>query len=130
MWAPLRNVMISRREMLGMEPVYKPVSGDRYNLDMYIVLSKWEFDPQYEQEVRTSSGEMMEAVRSWPDVEFAYNVRTGPANVVAVIGYKDEQAYQRLVHGPDSSFEKAAKQYGIEDHARWLWSERGEQVDS
>lgn len=93
---------------------------------MFVVISKWQYDAGHEAEVRTAAQGMMSAINSWPEVEFAYNVRTGPDSVVAVIGYSDKASYERLVQDPNSPFEKAAAEHGIERHATWLWSERGE----
>ncbi len=92
---------------------------------MYIVMSKWEFDPAHEAEVRTNSHKMLARMASWPEVELLQSVRTGPNSVIAIVGYRDEAARRRLVEGPDSPFEQAAKEFDLERHARWIWSEAG-----
>ena len=92
---------------------------------MYVVVSKWEYDPAYEAEVRASASLMMQALTSWPEVAFAYNVRAGDGYVLAIVGYRDEDSYRRLVQEPNGPFEKAAAEHGIERLARWIWSERG-----
>lgn len=96
---------------------------------MYMVLSKWEFDPAYEAEVFDSAEKMMTTIRTWPEVEMAFNIRAGANYVIAVMGYSDEDAYQRLVHAPGGPFERAAEEHGIERYAQWIWSERGERQD-
>ncbi len=93
---------------------------------MFMVISKWEYDKTHENEVRESAAKMMTAFDGWDGVEFSYNVRTGENTVCAVIAYRDEATYQKLVNDPNGPFAKAAAEHGIENHARWLWSERGE----
>lgn len=93
---------------------------------MFVVVSKWQYDPAHEAEVRDRARAMMAAFRSWPDVEFAYNVRTGPDSVLAVIGYKDRASWERIVEDPNGPFEKTVAEIGVDRHATWQWSERGE----
>jgi hypothetical protein len=93
---------------------------------MFVVVSKWEYLPSMEDEVRASARKMMETINAWPEVEFSYNVRTGENTICAIIAYRDEPSYQRLIQDPDGPFAKAAAEHGIENHAKWLWSERGE----
>lgn len=92
---------------------------------MYVVVSKWEFDPAHEAEVKSSAAKMMETIQSWPEVSFAYNVRAGANYVLAIIGYLDQAGYERLVQTPGGPFEQAAAQHQIEKYATWVWSERG-----
>jgi hypothetical protein len=93
---------------------------------MYMVISKWEYDPSHERDVRASAAKMMSTIGEWPEVESAYNVRVAANSVLAVITYRDEASYNRLIQDPEGPFAKAAAEHGIEDHAKWLWSERGE----
>ncbi|HJP84166.1 MAG TPA: hypothetical protein VJ835_11760 [Fimbriimonadaceae bacterium] len=93
---------------------------------MYMVISKWEFDPASEGVVKDKARRMMQQIRAWDGVESAFNVRTSPGSVLAVIGYRDEATYQRLIQDPNGPFEKAAQESGIEQEAQWKWSERGE----
>lgn len=93
---------------------------------MYVVVSKWQYEMENEASVREGAAKMMQTINGWPEVQFAYNVRTSPDSVLAIIGYSDEASYHRLVQDPNSPFEKAAAEYGIENNAKWLWSERGE----
>jgi hypothetical protein len=61
---------------------------------MYMVISKWEFDPASEGVVKDKARRMMQQIRAWDGVESAFNVRTSPGSVLAVIGYRDEATYQ------------------------------------
>ena len=97
---------------------------------MFVVISKWEFDAAHESEVAASGEKMMAAISSWPAVASAFNVRIGDSHMISVIEYTDQASYERLVQDPNSPFEKAAAEHGIEQHARWLWSERGEKVEN
>lgn len=92
---------------------------------MFVVVSKWEFDPMEEDATLATAGKMMEAVSQWDGVEEAYNVRTGPGHVLAVIKYADEATYNRLINDPDNPFDKLAAEHGMDAGATWLWSERG-----
>lgn len=96
---------------------------------MYVVISKWEFDPSKESEVRERANKMRTLLRSWPEVEFSYNVKAGDNYALVVIGYSDKAAYERLIQDPEGPFEKAAKEAAIEQYATWVWSERGEQEE-
>ena len=47
---------------------------------------------------------------------------------LAVMGYEDEAAYQRIVHAEGGPFEQVAKRHRLEEFGEWIWSERGECV--
>ena len=93
---------------------------------MYMVISKWEYYPAHEAELRASAAKMMADLTSWDGVEFAYNVRASPSEILAVIAYSDEASYNRLIQDPNGPFAKAAAEHEIERYSQWKWSERGE----
>ncbi|MBX3111634.1 MAG: hypothetical protein KF857_06455 [Fimbriimonadaceae bacterium] len=95
---------------------------------MFVVVSKWEFDPMVEEATLATAGQMMAVIGSWDGVEEAYNIRTGPGHVLAVIKYRDEATYDRLVRAADNPFDKLAAEHGFDNGATWLWSERGHVV--
>lgn len=68
-------------------------------------------------------------LKSWPEVRQMFNVRVAPNQMLAVIEYTDQASYERLILDENGPFVQAAKKFGMENHARWLWSERGERVD-
>lgn len=72
---------------------------------------------------------MMAEIRGWRGVEEAFNVRAGDDYVLAVITYSDRTSYERLIQDPEGPFERAAAEHGIEQKARWEWSERGERLN-
>lgn len=92
---------------------------------MYVVMSKWEFDPKNELAVKALARTMMERIKGWAGVERAYNVRVADNAVVAIMCYTDESSYQRLIQDPSGPFETALRETGFEEHAKWVWSERG-----
>ncbi|MBS1708329.1 MAG: hypothetical protein JSS65_06350 [Armatimonadetes bacterium] len=92
---------------------------------MFVVVSKWEFDPMREEAAMATGGKMMEAISTWDGVEEAFNIRTGPGHVLAVIKYTDEATYERLINAKDNPFDRLAAEYGMDESATWLWSERG-----
>jgi hypothetical protein len=96
---------------------------------MFVVISKWEIDAVHDEAVRESARKMMADIRSWDGVESAFNVKAGDNYVLAVISYTDQAAYDKLISDPEGPFEKAAAKHGMEDHARWVWSERGDVVE-
>jgi hypothetical protein len=92
---------------------------------MFVVISKWEFDPEQEAAVNAAASKMMETIRSWDGIESSYNVRAGSNYILSVIGYRDQATHERLVMDPNGPFSAAARETGIESVARWVWSERG-----
>ena len=95
---------------------------------MYVVVSKWEFNPADEATTMAAGNKMMEGIANWDGVGEAFNIRTGPGSVLAVIKYRDEETYNALVHAADNPFDKLAAEHGIDQAATWLWSERGHVV--
>lgn len=92
---------------------------------MYVVVSKWQFDPSREAEILEKGARMMATINGWPEVQSAYNIRAGEDYVIAVIAYASQEAYQKLIQDPDGPFEKAVREHSIEDGMTWIWSERG-----
>lgn len=66
-------------------------------------------------------------LRQQPGVKFveSFHPDEGSPEVVAVHVYDDEAAYQRTVLADDSFFAAKAREFGIEDAAEWLGSDRG-----
>jgi hypothetical protein len=96
---------------------------------MYTVVSRWEALPGKWDQFEAVGRKMRQAIRSWPGVESVQGVQIGGDALLAIIGYKSEADYQRLIQDPEGPFEKAGKENGIENVARWVWSERGESMD-
>lgn len=97
---------------------------------MYIVVSKWETAPGASDEFRTGAGrQMRDWLRAQPAVEFVNEFETEDGNAVAVVGYKDQASYKKLILDDGSEFEKKAAEMNLAKMGKWLWSERGEAVE-
>ena len=97
---------------------------------MYMVVSKWEIIPGKEDVVEREGRQMREYLRSLDGVEFVETFRAEDGSGIAVLGYRDEDTYRRIIQDPEGPFEKRARELRLEDNMRWVWSERGETVDS
>lgn len=95
---------------------------------MYVVISKWEFDPGNETLVSEKGQWLLSQIRSWDGVELAFNVRTNPGSFIAVIGYRDPDTRKVLIQAEDSPFEQALAQSGLLEFATWKWTEEGESL--
>lgn len=96
---------------------------------MFVVASKWESLPGRFDEFEVAGRKMMALIRSWPEIEFFHNVRVGPESVLAIIGYRSQADYDRLINDPNGPFARAAAETNIDAVSNWLWSERGETLD-
>lgn len=96
---------------------------------MYIVVSKWKINPGMEDQFMERGRKMRNFMRSQPGVEMVEAFRCEDGCSCAILGYKDEESYRRLVKDPNGPFERAAKENGLEEMATWQWSERGEAID-
>lgn len=93
---------------------------------MFTVISRWEFDPAREAEVKAKATETMQKLLGWDGIEEGYNVRVGPGAVVAILTYRDEPTYQSLIKDPNGPFEQLIGDNNLESMATWIWSESGE----
>lgn len=94
---------------------------------MYIVVSRWRPKPGNEQRFEEIGKTMRGLLRQQPGVQFveAFRPDEGSPEVVAVHFYDDEDAYNRTVAAEDGFFAAKAREFGIEDAAEWLGSDRG-----
>ena len=65
-------------------------------------------------------------LKKQPEVKLLESLVNEKGESVVVMGYKDEACYKALVHDPKGVFAKALAEHKLEDHGRWLWSEKGE----
>lgn len=93
---------------------------------MYMVVSYWEPLPGKEADAQLRSGGVAETLRRQPGVEFLERFQSEDGKYIAVVVYRDEETYHRLIDDPDGEFVRAAAASGIEQTARWVRSERGE----
>lgn len=93
---------------------------------MFTVISRWEFDPARETEVKAMATETMQKLLSWDGIEEGYNVRVGPGAVLAILTYRDEPTYQNLIKDPNGPLEQLIGDNNLESMATWIWSESGE----
>ncbi len=94
---------------------------------MYLVVSHWQAAPGREEDFQERGVPVRAVLRSQPGVKLLEVFRDGD-DYIAVHGYDSEDAYQRIVHDPDSAFNKAVQQNGLEEVSHWLRSWRGESV--
>lgn len=96
---------------------------------MFVVVSKWEFDPANREALEAKGSRALSTIKSWDGVADAYNVRVAENSVLAVLTYRDEATYHALIDDPNGPFARLAAELGLEDSMTWLWSERGERMD-
>lgn len=94
---------------------------------MYLVVSTWEVIPGHEDAAKETGSQMRGMLRSLAGVEFMEGFESG-GKVIVVHGYTDEATYNGIINNPDGEFARAAEENKIEDHLRWLGSERGNTV--
>jgi len=93
---------------------------------MYLVVSKWECLAGHEAEFRRNAVVMRNLLKKQPEVKLLESIATDGGGSVVVMGYRDEASYKSLIEDPKGVFAKALAEHKLEDHGRWLWSERGE----
>ena len=93
---------------------------------MYLVVAKWECIPGHEAEFKEKGVAMRRALKKQPEVKLLEHFPSSASEIVVVMGYTDEAAYKSLVHDPQGNFAKALAEHNLEDHGRWVWSERGQ----
>lgn len=98
--------------------------------EMYIVVSKWEINAGHREDFRSGPGrEMRVWLRSRPEVEFVHEFETEEGNAIAIVAYKDEESYRKLILEPGSAFDQKMSEMNLSEVGNWLWSERGTPVD-
>ena len=96
---------------------------------MYMVVSRWEVLPGHENEVEGRGSAVRQVLRSQPEIKLMESFRTDDGGMVAVIGYESKEAYDRIINDPSGPFQKALSEQGLENHTRWVRSERGESME-
>ena len=95
---------------------------------MYLVVSKWTYEPSQKEAFRATGRKMRAIMRGLPGVEILHAMDCEDGNSIAIVGYKDKASYERIM-ADGGPFEKAAKENAIEGVGKWVWSERGEEID-
>jgi hypothetical protein len=96
---------------------------------MFLVVSHWEVVPGHEEQAIATGAKMRDILRKQPGVEFINGFSIGDGKLVAVHVYRDEAAYNAIISDPDGPFAKAAAANELEEHMRWIGSERGPSMD-
>lgn len=97
---------------------------------MYLVVSKWRLFPGMEEAFQTGRGRAMrEWLRSQPEVEMTHEFLSGDGHAIAVLGYKDEESYRRLILEPGGPFDRKMEELKLDPVGEWVWSERGTTTD-
>ena len=94
---------------------------------MYFVVSKWECIPGHEEEFLEKGLAMRKLLKRQPEVKLFESFRNGMGEVVIVMAYESEDAYKAVIQDPNGAFARAMVEHKVEEHSRWLWSERGEE---
>ncbi len=93
---------------------------------MFTVISRWEFDPARETEVKAMATETMQKLLSWDGIEEGYNVRVGPGAVLAILTYRDEPTYQSMIKDPNGPLAQLIGDNNLKYMATSLCSEHSE----
>jgi hypothetical protein len=96
---------------------------------MFLVISHWEIVPGHEEQAAAARIKMRDVMREQPGVEYINGFALTDGKLVAVHIYKDEAAYNAIVNNTDGPFAKAAASSNLEEHMRWISSERGTSID-
>jgi hypothetical protein len=94
---------------------------------MYLVVSYWEPKSGKESQFEEAGMRVGSVLRKQPGVLLLEEFKSDQT-YVSVHGYRDEKTYRKLIDDPNGEFNKALKQYKIEDLATWVNSERGETI--
>lgn len=97
---------------------------------MYWVVSKWQIIPGREDDWRERGASVRAAMKTMPGVEFVDSFQNASGEVVAIVGYASQDAYDRVTRDPNGPFEKAIAESRLEEVANWVSSERGTSLDS
>jgi hypothetical protein len=94
---------------------------------MYLIVSHWQAIPGHEKQFEETGHKMRAMLRKQPGTKFFEAFPSGD-QLVVVHGYSDESSYTAVISDPDGPFVKALEEYKLEDHAKWLGSEKGTTV--
>lgn len=97
---------------------------------MYWVVSKWKSVSGRESDWRERGSRIRATMKTMPGVEFVDSFETENGEVVAMVGYASQDAYDRVTRDPNGPFEKAIAEIRLEEVANWVSSERGTSLDS
>ena len=90
---------------------------------MYLVVSHWQVVPGHQQQASAGHA-MRNLLRAQDGVTFIESFDSD-GKIVVVHGYKDEATYNHIVSDTSGVFEKAALDNRLEEHLKWMGSERG-----
>lgn len=93
---------------------------------MYIVVSRWQPQPGKEEEFDQLGRKMRKLLKQQPGVMMVEGFFNDSGEAIAIHGYEDEAAYQRIVHDPNGFFAKASEEQNIDSVGRWISSDRGQ----
>ena len=94
---------------------------------MYIVVSKWAYEPSQKEAFQATGRKMRDALRNIPGVESLQAIECEDGNALAIACYSDHDTYKKIM-AEGGPFDQAAKKHGIEGVGQWQWSERGEEI--
>jgi len=93
---------------------------------MYLVVSQWEVIPGHEGQFEEIGRKVRAVLLDQKGIELLQTFKNDAGHVIVVHGYTDKAAYENVVNNPRSAFVKALEETRLEDHSRWIGSERGE----
>ena len=92
---------------------------------MYIVASTWEVLDGKLDEFVANGNRMRKILMAHPGIESIQHFSSGEDEVMVIVGYSDEDSYNRLINDPEGPFVKGLKDIDLEKTARWKQSWRG-----
>jgi heme-degrading monooxygenase HmoA len=95
---------------------------------MYVVASTWEIVKGKRAEAEALGIKMRSLMRAQSGIESMLHFPTGEDEIMVVVSYSDEAAYNRIINDPNGPFEKALKEVDLESTMRWKQSWRGTAV--
>jgi hypothetical protein len=96
---------------------------------MYLVVSQWEAIPGHEEQMEKIGHSMRELLAAQKGVDLLKTFQAEDGKTVVILGYADRATYDNIINNPDGPFIRGLQEYHLEDHARWISSQRGEAID-
>lgn len=92
---------------------------------MYLRVSRWRPLPGKEEDFRKAGLVVRGVLRSQPGVTMLEGFVSGD-DLIAVHGYQDRDAYERIVADPNGPFVNATKEHRLEEFGQWKESWEGD----
>lgn len=94
---------------------------------MYIVVSKWQPNPDSHGAWMAMSAKMKGILDAIDGVEFSHRFQNQNGEAVVIIGYRDEPTYHALV-ADGGAVARSMAENNVESVGTWISSDRGEEL--